>query len=199
MIALCYDTETTGIPDWKTPSDDPKQPHLVQVGAALVDVTDDCRIISSLNLLVKPDGWIIGPEAVEIHGITTDHALRYGIPEDVAADALYAMAGAADFRIGFCEQFDARLIRIALKRMGADEEADAFKAQPAYCAMRGTQRAIGGKNMKLSEAHATIVGFPMTDAHSAWGDMLATLALYRALCARGEGFAPVAATSVGFG
>ena len=37
-IALFYDTETTGLPLYDQPSDDPRQPHIVQVGAILVDL-----------------------------------------------------------------------------------------------------------------------------------------------------------------
>jgi DNA polymerase-3 subunit epsilon len=34
---LAFDTETTGIPDWKMPSESEYQPHLVQLAAILVD------------------------------------------------------------------------------------------------------------------------------------------------------------------
>lgn len=34
-LALVYDTETTGLPDWHQPSDAPQQPHLVAAGEKL--------------------------------------------------------------------------------------------------------------------------------------------------------------------
>ncbi len=37
MKALAYDTETTGLPDWNKPSDDPGQPRITQLAAELFD------------------------------------------------------------------------------------------------------------------------------------------------------------------
>ena len=52
MFVLAYDTETTGLPNWKAPSGDPSQPHLVQI-AALVANIETRQVIASLDLIDK--------------------------------------------------------------------------------------------------------------------------------------------------
>ncbi|KSJ98283.1 hypothetical protein APA24_21400 [Pseudomonas aeruginosa] len=37
MLTNIFDFETTGIPEWKLPSEDPCQPHIVEVAALLCD------------------------------------------------------------------------------------------------------------------------------------------------------------------
>ena len=80
-LALFYDIETNGMPDWKVPSDSEHQPHIVQIGALLVD-RDTKEIVQSLNLIVRPDGWEITKELSDIHGITHEHALEVGLDEN---------------------------------------------------------------------------------------------------------------------
>lgn len=53
---LFYDTETTGLPNWKEPSGSDKQPHIVQIGALLVDV-ETKEVLKELDVIVKPEGW----------------------------------------------------------------------------------------------------------------------------------------------
>ncbi|HEY8351659.1 MAG TPA: hypothetical protein VIK87_03855, partial [Sphingomonadales bacterium] len=62
MRILFYDTETTGLPLFSEPSSDPRQPHIVQAAAVLVDAGTR-KAISSINLISRPDGWEI-PEEV---------------------------------------------------------------------------------------------------------------------------------------
>ena len=80
-LAIFYDTETTGLPLFKEPDNHPSQPHLVQVAAHLVDM-DTRDVVQSIDLIVKPDNWIIPDEVAAIHGITTEHANEVGVPED---------------------------------------------------------------------------------------------------------------------
>ncbi|MFX6225932.1 hypothetical protein ABTF68_20865, partial [Acinetobacter baumannii] len=68
--ALIFDTETTGIPEYKLPSEDPSQPHIIQIAADLVDL-DTRRSLASLNTLIKPAGWVIPADVEAITGITT--------------------------------------------------------------------------------------------------------------------------------
>lgn len=70
---LFFDTETTGIPDFKSPSDAPHQPHLVEVAALVID-EDTRQVINGFHSMVRPDGWTIPDEVAAIHGITTERA-----------------------------------------------------------------------------------------------------------------------------
>lgn len=194
MLAFVYDTETTGIPAYNEPSEGASQPHIVQVCGLLVDMTGDLfgappPIVASLDLIVRPDGWEIPAEVESLHGISTDHARRVGVPEDLVVDAVCALARRAEFRIGFNESFDARILRIGIKRGLEDEAlAEEWKAQPAYCAMRAAQKALGGRNPNLRDAYRQLCGRDMEGQHTARGDATATLELYLALHYRGHGF-----------
>ncbi len=183
MRALFLDTETTGMPDFGAPSESPQQPHIVQLAAALVDV-DMRRTIASVDLVVKPEGWEIPAEVTAIHGITTEHAADVGVPETLAIEALLALWRSAQVRIGHNESFDARIVRIGLKRFQDDVIADAWKAFPAECTMRQARPICAlpkSKAPTLAEAHAILCGSPLHGAHSALGDMLGCMAVYWAL------------------
>ena len=132
-LALFYDTETTGLPDFKSPSEAPHQPHIVQLGARLVDL--DTRVsISTLDVVIRPDSWEIPDEVSAIHGITTEKALAVGVPEPLALRMLLEMWERCADRIGHNESFDARIVRIAQHRFGlAESELDAWKAGSAQC------------------------------------------------------------------
>lgn len=187
--AIFYDAETTGLPIWEEPSDSPEQPHIVQLAALLVDL-DTYRIVQSMNVIVRPNGWDIPAEVSDIHGITTAYATVVGVPEGVA---LRAFMGLWDgrLRVGHNQSFDARIIRIATKRYLFEPEIDAWKTGEAECTgllarpiMKiPSKRGAGYKMPKLSEAYEHFVGEPMPEgtAHTAIGDTEACLAVYRAI------------------
>lgn len=181
-LGLIYDTETTGIPDWHSPSDSEHQPHIVQLAARLVDL-ETRRTVQMIDLIIRPAGWEIPQEVVDIHGITAEQAYEIGVPERVALDALFPLWQSAEVRIGHSEAFDARILRIALKRYYGDDLADAWKAGNAACTGRLGQKAMqtGRRMPKLTEAYEHYLGEEYEGAHSALADVDACMAVYFAM------------------
>lgn len=172
-----YDTETTGIPNWKVPSDSEEQPHLVQLAAVLSNA-ETGEEIQSMNVIIKPDGWDIPEEVSAIHGITTEYALEHGIPEGMAVAMLHLMRGDAE-RVAYNKTFDQRIIRIAMKRYMQDDVVEKWAEKlDHHCAMRMAQKALGGKNPKLADAYKAICDKELVGAHSAMPDTLAAQEIY---------------------
>lgn len=209
MKILAFDTETTGLPDWNQPSEAPQQPHLVEIAALLYDGTTE---IDRFHAIIRPDGWSwdADDEAFKTHGITMERALEEGIPEAEAINHFLALHTQADMRVAHNESFDARILRIALKRYGdggggwpvltqedRDAIADAFKAAPAYCTsnkakplmkLPPTEKMLANprfrnsyKQPNLQEAHQHFLGRPFDGAHGALADAEACARVYFAM------------------
>lgn len=190
-LKLFYDTETTGLPLFKEPSEHPDQPHIVQLAAALVD-TDSRDVIASMDVIVRPDGWTIPDEVAAVHGITTEHAADVGVPESLAL-SLFLELWAGRPRVAHNEQFDARIIRIAQHRAGKLEselerwksgarECTALMATPIVkCPPTAKMLAAGRNHYKtanLAEAVQFFTGKPLENAHSAMADVRGCMAVY---------------------
>lgn len=181
--ALFYDTETTGLPLFKEPSEHHDQPHIVQLAACLVDL-DSRNTIASMDVIIKPEGWTIPDDVAAIHGITTELATEVGIPEEMAIDMLMAL-WAQRLRIGHNESFDARIIRIAQSRFGKSEsELTEWKVGTAECTCwmsRPHTKPEKNKLPKLGEAYQHFIGKPLENAHSAMADVQGCIAVYFAI------------------
>lgn len=177
-LVLFYDTETTGLPDWKAPSDAEHQPHLVQIAAILADA-DTREEISSIDLIIRPDGWTIPDDVSEIHGITNKKAQLMGVPESLALEIFMKMWGSVDrSRVAHNKTFDQRLIRIALKRYGFPQ-MDAWADKDSHhCTMRMYQKRFSCQRPKLIDAYKDATGNELTDAHSALADTRACMDVY---------------------
>ncbi|MCH7936632.1 MAG: 3'-5' exonuclease [Proteobacteria bacterium] len=192
-MIIIYDTETTGLPLWGEPSEHPDQPRIVQLAALLTD--GDGSKQASMDLLIRPDGFTIPKEATEIHGITTEQASACGVPIVDALTVFFGLWRCADLRIGHGQSFDERMVRIEMKRPGAQGfglAPDDWKAGQTYCTMNKSKPILelpptdkmiaagrrGFKVPKLSEAYEHFIGKAMVDAHDAMGDVIATLAVY---------------------
>ena len=188
-LALVYDTETTGLPLWKEPSDHADQPHIVQLAAKLVN-TETREVLQSMDVIVKPDGWVIPDDVIEVHGITNERAAAEGIPEKEAVEMLLAMAGDAEL-VAHNESFDRRILRIAIKRYldalvpeGQVVPSEPWKERKSFCTMwksRPHTKLPRNKQPKLTEAFEHFTGKPMEGAHSAGGDVDGCLVVYWAI------------------
>lgn len=178
--AVFYDFETNGMPLFTEPSSHPDQPHMTQVAALLVDL-DACKTISTIDLMIRPDGWEIPQDVIAIHGYTREFLMDVGIPERVATTMLLEFVG-DHVRVGHIESFDARIMRIALKRYFSDVEADIWKSQPSECTGKLSRDAMSAKKMpKLAEAYQHYCGKELIGAHNALIDAQACRDVYLAV------------------
>lgn len=186
---LFYDTETTGLPDWKVPSDSEHQPHLVQLGAILAD-EDTRKVISTLDIIIEPTTWEIPQEVSDIHGVTNEIAKAVGVSETAALDVFTQMWKKAK-RVAHNKTFDQRIIRIGLKRYGYDEQLmdDWADKESHECTMIMAKPIMellpkgryGFKNPKLEEAYKHFTGKDLENAHTALADATACMEIYWAI------------------
>lgn len=177
---LFFDTETTGLPDWKSPSESEHQPHLVQLGVILADA-DTREELASIDVIIKPDGWLIPDEVADIHGITTEKALAAGIPEQHALDMFLALHSQCSTRVAHNTTFDNRILRIAMKRFCPDAMPDEEwkDRERYYCTYMNAKKIMGGNSgHTLEEVYEHFTGKTMVNAHSALPDARACMEIY---------------------
>lgn len=189
MTTLFFDTETTGKADFWLPPDDPCQPRLVQLGAQLYEGR---QVIAEVNVLVKPEGFTIPADATRIHGITTEMALKHGIPVRTALSLLHHLALAAEECVAFNIEYDALVLRGEFLRAGRQAQkplACGLDTRVLHCAMKAATEIcqLPGKRPgeykwpKLIEAHRHICGADFDKAHDALADVRATVRVWFAM------------------
>lgn len=193
-LATFYDTETTGLPLWREPSGHDGQPHLVQLAAHQVDM-DTLKIVQSIDLIIRPESWVIPADVSEIHGITNEYAMDVGLREDLVVDMFLDLWKPCQSRIAHNESFDARIIRIATKRYFDAPIVDGWKEGHSECTMNMAtpickmppSDKMKAKNMKgpkkanMGEAYEFFTGQPLLDAHTAIADVNACMEVYWAI------------------
>lgn len=185
---LFFDTETTGLPLFKDPSDHPEQPDLVQLAAVVMD--EDMKERASMSVIIHT-GRKSDEKALLAHGIDLDVTEKYGIPLVDALDQFRNLAQMA--KVGICHNydFDSRLMRIAYKKIGRKEGADGILPPEKYCTMKtatpicklppvGPRRG-GYKWPKLEECYGMWFGKSLEGAHDAMVDVRATIEVYKYL------------------
>ncbi|KJK22089.1 hypothetical protein UB46_23520 [Burkholderiaceae bacterium 16] len=190
---LFYDTETSGLPQWSLPSEDPSQPHITQIAAELHD-EDTGTTLAFMDLLIRPDGWTIPEELEALTGITNEKAERFGVPIEKAMPLLLNMWRKAELRIAHNESFDMRMVRIEMMRLMAHDAPihDEWKTSPAFCTQSKSTKIINlpptekmlaagrrtPKSPNLGEAFRHFTGTDLVGAHNAAVDLAACRTVY---------------------
>lgn len=189
---LAYDTETSGLPEFSKPSNDPCQPHIIQIAAVL---TDDSLVEQErMNVFIKPDGWVLPEFITNLTGITQDYLEEHGVPIATAVDQFLAMWSKSALCIAHNDSFDRRLLRIELARLfGKIPLLETWKIFPAFCTMKESAEMVNlpptakmlaagfnkPKAPKLEEAYEYFYGKKPEKSHDAMADVESTLAVYK--------------------
>lgn len=123
--ALIFDTETTGLVDLSKPAHDPNQPHLMQLGMIWVDLSSgdfcqqqyQCRRLMQVSYLVQLGHDVtVSPHAQQVHGISAEDCLRFGVSATQVAQLFYDTAQRADFLVAHNLAFDAKVMEAFVHR-----------------------------------------------------------------------------------
>lgn len=188
MMILALDTETTGLPSWRDPSDAPHQPHLIQLAAILHDEAG--REVERLSTIVRPGaGAVMEPEAFAAHGITLERAGLEGVCPVAVLERFLAMAATATIIVGHNVSFDIRIMRIhAARHSGVKWEAPC----PTFCTMKRAAGIVNlpptdkmrasGRNWpkppRLGECIKHFFGEELEGAHDALNDVQASMRVF---------------------
>lgn len=192
--ALIFDFETTGLPNFRLPADDPSQPRICQVGAALIEAEGEP--LAKIDCIIRPDGWTIPFDAAQIHGITTERAESEGLALNGVMDIFERAWEQAAVEASYGMLFDTKMLRGELRRLGRE---DRFGQKPEFCVLNACRPACkmaptdrmmaagyrDNKPPKLAEACQILLDRKHEKAHTAIGDVMVTVDLYRWLAKRG--------------
>lgn len=187
MLALVFDTETTGFVKFKEPSVSPAQPNLVQLGALLIDLASG-REYAAIDLIVYPANWQIPQEAALVHGVSQGIAEKVGVNLDTAVNTFLELVEVADVIVCHNTAFDKVVMEraVAMVNLANNEEViDPFAGKVLFCTMKAATPIVKKKGRrplhdedykwpKLIECMEFFFNEGLENAHSAIVDCRAT-------------------------
>lgn len=175
---LVFDTETTGLPkSWKAPvTDIDNWPRMVQLAWQCHDI--DGKFLFAKNHVIKPNGFVIPREVIDVHGISNEIANQKGVPVETALADFVADVKKSRLIVGHNIEFDIAIVGAELIRAGMDE---IMTTAPQLCTKNESTNFCAIVNKKgtykwptLTELHLKLFGVPFKEAHNAAADVEAT-------------------------
>ena len=174
---LFFDTETTGIPDRsaKWDVDFNEYPRIVQIAWMIGEHAE--------SHIIRPDGWEIPDDTVEIHGITTEYAMEHGEPFVSVIARFLDFATNAGLLCGHNIHFDTGIVKAnILRELGrefynANDVEQALYKGKRIDTMRSTMKWVDARNSwgklkfpNLGELYARCFPGETFPAHDALAD-----------------------------
>ena len=186
-MRVFFDTETSGLRNFKAEPSDDSQPHMVQLAFLVDDLNGNT--LQEYNYYIKlPEEVTMESGAVKAHGITRTTLDEHGISLASAVSAFNKACSKATELIAHNINFDLNVIRAAYIRSYSPEtsEAQHFEELDIFCTMLKATDVCKlpgrGKRYKwptLNEAYRVLVdveGFE--GAHDALNDVRACRGVY---------------------
>ena len=177
---LIFDTETTGLPqNYKAPiTDSDNWPRLVQLAWVEYDV--DGKETNRGDFIVKPNGFIIPQDAINIHRITNERANLEGLPLLEVVEKFNKALERNHYLIAHNISFDQKIMGAEYVRLKKDhkdlysiEHVDTKDTTVDFCKIPSRGKGFNFKWPTLTELHTTLFKVGFEDAHDAIVDVLA--------------------------
>ena len=152
---LVFDTETTGLPKIENAplTDFDNWPRMVQLAWQIHD--EKGRFVENHNYLVQPDGFVIPIDAKMVHGISTEHAMKYGKPLNEVLDLFMISAAKAKYLVGHNINFDLNVLGCEFLRCGRENPLRRWQIIDT-CTEKTAEFCQGGRSRQLA-SNAAIV------------------------------------------
>ena len=187
MKLLFFDTETTGLPkDRKAPVEQlDNWPRLVQIAW---QVYDNNILLKEYSYLIKPNGFQIPEESINIHKITNEKALENGKEIDYILRKFYFDLISSDILIAHNYYYDSSVLASELIR---NKLENIFNTKEHFCTMELSKdlcKIIAGSNgykwPSLEELYRFLFNKNF-NAHNALDDVKATAKCFWELILKG--------------
>lgn len=178
---LFFDTETTGVPlNYKAHYTDTNNfPRIVQLSWLLYNDLEE--EISFSDHIIKPEGFKIPQDVIDIHGISNEIAETKGYELKKVLNKFYTDVNLCDVMIGHNISFDENVVMCEYVRMNAQKYAEKIDTRQKVCTMLSTTKFCDLKNKnnglkwpKLIELYLKLFGEDFDNQHNALNDVRAT-------------------------